>query len=128
MSLNTKEERTEHAGAELLLQTIEAFVVDEDEDEGSNRASGFSNTGITDRVAKFVKDSKSKAMDKMRSEVFSLAEAYGKELNETMYKPDELEVELSLAVSTKGEVCIVGAEGTAMMKVTMKWNVSNWES
>ena len=115
------DESLEYAGSEILLQTIEASIVDEDASGDAIPPGGFMNTGIVDQAKKFIRESKTKALSKMKDEVFSLASAYGLALREMPDRPDEVELELSLSVSTKGEVCIVGAEGTAMMKVTMKW-------
>ena len=115
-----QEEITQYADAEILIQTINAQVCGEDF-QGSSNNDGYRNTGITDNIAKFIRNSKKNVTDKIKREIFTLAEAYGTALKEIPNKPDEFELELSFSVSTKGDVCIVSSESQAMIKVTMKW-------
>ena len=112
-----------HAGADILLQAIDACIIGEDAVACAQQGA-YTNTGLGDSVKRFIRESKARAMQKMKDEVFSLAEEYGAALASTPNRPNEFELELSLSVSTKGEVCIIGAEGSAMMKVSMKWNDS----
>ena len=66
----------EYAGAEILLQTIEVSIVDEDASgDAIELDSGFANTGIVDQTKKFIRESKTKALCKMKEEVFSFASA-----------------------------------------------------
>jgi len=118
--MEKKEEIIQYAGVEILIQTIDAQICDENY-QGSSRNDGFSNTGLMDNIVKFIRNSKENVTEKIKHEVFTLAEAYGTALKEISNKPDEFELELSFSVSTKGEVCIVSSESQAMMKVTMKW-------
>jgi len=115
-----QEEITQFANAEILIQTINAQICDEDY-RGSSNNDGFSNTRITDNIAKFIRNSKKNVTDKVKREILTLAEAYGTALKEIPNQPDEFELGLSFSISTKGDVCIVSSESQAMMKVTMKW-------
>jgi len=120
-------ESIQYAGADILLQAIKASIVGEDEEtESEGFTRGYSDTGLVDQVRssceKFLRDSKTKSMEKLRTHVFTIAEAYGSALSEIENKPDEFALEMSLSLSVKGEVCIVNAERSSMMKVSMKWN------
>ena len=118
-----QEEITQYADAEILIQTINAQICDENY-QCSSSNDGFSNSGIsgiTDNIAKFIRNSKNNITDKVKREIFTLAEAYGTALKEISNKPNEFELELSFSVSTKGDVCVVSSESQAMIKVTMKW-------
>jgi len=119
-------ESIQYAGADILLQAIEASVVGEEEETEVGFSSDYANSArfnqAKDSCEKFLRESKTKSMERIKAQVFTVAEAYGLALSKMDNRPDELELEMSLSLSLKGEVCIVGAERSSMIKVSMKWS------
>jgi len=120
-------ESIQYAGADILLQAIEANVIGEDNDaeqEGSF-TRGYSDSGLLDQarisLEKFLRDSKTKSLEKIKNHVLSIADEYGSAYREMENRPNEFALEMSFSLSVKGEVCIVSAERSSMMKVSMKW-------
>ena len=112
----------QHAGADILLQAVEVFIADNAIPGNAKPMDGFSNSGLSSRVAKFVENKNTQAMERIRREVFSFADAYGVAINDVAFRPDEFEVELLFSVSAKGDICIVSADNSATLRVKMKWN------
>jgi hypothetical protein len=118
-------ENIEFAGADILIETIEADVVDEFQKQNLYNNNGYTKTGnFNEIISRFVRNSKTKALDKLKADIMAIAESYGEALKTLPNKPDQFEIDLSMSVSAKGDICIVSSETTSMVKVLMKWGKS----
>ena len=109
--------RTAIGNTEVLIRVLDETHLEEIGNDMSFDGSlrNTSKTGITEELKN--------AFETAKDVIFEIVDACECELKKRDKKPSELSLDFSMSLSAKGNIWVVGCEGTTALKVSLKWSV-----
>ena len=98
---------------EVLINAIDDVLDEPTHIDSSGSLKNTTKTGLNDGTKN--------AFDKAKNTIFSFVDACENELESREKKPSEMVIEFSMAFSAKGDIWVIGCEGNAALKVSLKW-------
>lgn len=103
--------KTKAGDADIFIQVIDDEPLDTTPN-GEGRQT--TQTGLKEDVTE--------AFQKAKEVIFEIAKEFGEEVKKNIPKPDKVEIEFSLALSSKASLWILSCGSDAAIKVKMQWD------